>query len=518
MRRERLLALLGCFVGLACGGSEVPNLPPAAALAVIPVETQVSVPVSFDASSSTDPDGRIASYRFLFGDGSPAIVTAAPVVEHAFARMGYYQVTVVVTDDDGAEGRATAAVTVREDMPPPGCLGDDECRPSEHCLEGRCVPAVGCGKNQPPCLPPLECQGPDDVCRCPGGGAQCGDACVDLSTDLAHCGFCGRACMPGQECRDGRCLGMPTCRDGLTLCPDGSCVDTKADPNNCGFCGNVCPDDAQCIESRCQSLCLPGLTWCPDGSCTDLSSDPSNCGFCGNLCPAGQCFAYMCQTDPPGTVYEVLPRPPFERITGMTTLGDTFYLMTGRRFVEFDPYSGAMFGNWFIENQTMRRALGLAGDEFGGQLLTSAYDRFSPFSDEDIEGYFPYDETAIYSAPGIGGPIAETGGDTYYIYENTAQMLLTFSPTTGVLDGRPVSGASFGDRFTDAAIDGYGGLWLVRPNTPGVAGPLMRKLDITTATFTLDVMPPDPDGIGGIVLVGGRLWGAGRNAVYIMAP
>src|SRR3990172_6351333 len=97
-------------------------------------------------------------------------------------------------------------------------------------------------------------------------------------------------------------------------------------------------------------------------------------------------------------------------------------------------------------------------------------------------------------------------------------MLLTFSPTTGVLDGRPVSGASFGDRFTDAAIDGYGGLWLVRPNTPGVAGPLMRKLDITTATFTLDVMPPDPDGIGGIVLVGGRLWGAGRNAVYIMAP
>src|SRR5262249_57672052 len=55
-----------------------PDAPPTAQLAV----TQVASPpltVSADGSASTDSDATpIATYRFTFGDGSPAVTTTAP--------------------------------------------------------------------------------------------------------------------------------------------------------------------------------------------------------------------------------------------------------------------------------------------------------------------------------------------------------------------------------------------------------------------------------------------------------
>jgi 6-phosphogluconolactonase (cycloisomerase 2 family) len=55
---------------------------------------------SFDASDSTDPDGRVARYRWDFGDGTTR-TTTEPRTTHRYPRAGTFQPTLVVTDGEG---------------------------------------------------------------------------------------------------------------------------------------------------------------------------------------------------------------------------------------------------------------------------------------------------------------------------------------------------------------------------------------------------------------------------------
>jgi PKD repeat protein len=89
-----------------------------AALAASPELT-----VSADGSASTDTDGTpIASYRFDFGDGTPAVITTAPTVtaQHTYAAAGVYTVTLTATDTGGyTSAAATASIAVNPpDVPP----------------------------------------------------------------------------------------------------------------------------------------------------------------------------------------------------------------------------------------------------------------------------------------------------------------------------------------------------------------------------------------------------------------
>jgi PKD repeat protein len=65
----------------------------------------------FDGTGSHDPDGSIVSYAWDFGDGSQSTL-ATPA--HTFAGPGTYDVTLVVTDDDGATASAEESVLVEE--------------------------------------------------------------------------------------------------------------------------------------------------------------------------------------------------------------------------------------------------------------------------------------------------------------------------------------------------------------------------------------------------------------------
>ena len=84
-------------------GSITLDSAPVAALTV----TQLATPlltVRADAAASTDTDATpIASYRFDFGDGTPAVVTTVPTAaaQHSYTLPGTYEVSVVVTDTQG---------------------------------------------------------------------------------------------------------------------------------------------------------------------------------------------------------------------------------------------------------------------------------------------------------------------------------------------------------------------------------------------------------------------------------
>jgi len=63
---------------------------------------------NFDASTSTDPDGRIARYLWDFGDGTNQ-TTVEPQTTHVYSRPGRFRVNLVVIDDEGC---STALISV----------------------------------------------------------------------------------------------------------------------------------------------------------------------------------------------------------------------------------------------------------------------------------------------------------------------------------------------------------------------------------------------------------------------
>ena len=67
--------------------------------------------VAFDATASTDSDGKIVSYGWDFGDGSTD-TTATPT--HRYAAAGSYPVVLTVTDNDGATDTFTETVVATD--------------------------------------------------------------------------------------------------------------------------------------------------------------------------------------------------------------------------------------------------------------------------------------------------------------------------------------------------------------------------------------------------------------------
>lgn len=75
--------------------------------------TTPGTPVTFNASRSVDPEGGPLTIVWQFGDGGNA---TGPIVDHAYAAPGTYQVNVTVTDSGGAS--RSAQVTVRVEPGP----------------------------------------------------------------------------------------------------------------------------------------------------------------------------------------------------------------------------------------------------------------------------------------------------------------------------------------------------------------------------------------------------------------
>jgi hypothetical protein len=84
---------------------------PVSSLAFSPGNPKAGESVLFDGSGSYDPDGKINSYDWSFGDSSRA-TTSQPLVNHAYQKAGVFNVTLAVTDDDGFSKNATVSLVI----------------------------------------------------------------------------------------------------------------------------------------------------------------------------------------------------------------------------------------------------------------------------------------------------------------------------------------------------------------------------------------------------------------------
>ncbi|MFN2544183.1 MAG: PKD domain-containing protein [Actinomycetota bacterium] len=91
-----------------------PNTAPTASLTATPTSGKTPLPVSFDASGSSDPDSgdSVGSFTFRFGDGTPPVTQATPTVSHTYLDPGVFHASVLVRDQKGLQSTAASVVDI----------------------------------------------------------------------------------------------------------------------------------------------------------------------------------------------------------------------------------------------------------------------------------------------------------------------------------------------------------------------------------------------------------------------
>lgn len=111
MRKERLtlLAFLILSLTLFLSGCGFLAQAPNASFSADPSSGKAPLDVSFDASSSSDPDGYITSYEWDFGDGETGKYF---LTSHTFESTGNYTVSLTVYDGEGASDTTSKQISV----------------------------------------------------------------------------------------------------------------------------------------------------------------------------------------------------------------------------------------------------------------------------------------------------------------------------------------------------------------------------------------------------------------------
>jgi len=106
-----VMFLVGCNGNGGPAPPTTPNQSPAASFTANPTSGVVPLEVTFNASSSSDPDGSITSYAWDFKDGATG---SGQTINHTFNSIGSYNVLLAVTDNEGATDSTTKTITVTE--------------------------------------------------------------------------------------------------------------------------------------------------------------------------------------------------------------------------------------------------------------------------------------------------------------------------------------------------------------------------------------------------------------------
>ena len=197
-----------------------------------------------------------------------------------------------------------------------GCAGG-------HCTSCGLIGQTCCGADAgSPCVNSAACV--SGHCSCQSPRTACGDVCVNLTNDPAHCNSCSTSCMTAHVAT-AACNsvgGTPTCQivtcePGFASCnllwQDGCNYHTAVDPLNCNSCGHVCPaassglpnEIPSCSNGVCGLECAAGWADCdsnPANGCeTNTYISASYCGLggvsgCGCACPLpSHCGFGSCQ-------------------------------------------------------------------------------------------------------------------------------------------------------------------------------------------------------------------------------
>jgi PKD repeat protein/subtilisin family serine protease len=94
------------------------NQSPVARFTFSPQNPIVNQTVTFDASSSSDPDGQIIRYQWDF-DGDGRVDATGVTVQTSFSRAGSTRVTLTVTDNGNRTNSTSQTITVSQTPPPP---------------------------------------------------------------------------------------------------------------------------------------------------------------------------------------------------------------------------------------------------------------------------------------------------------------------------------------------------------------------------------------------------------------
>ena len=107
MRAKRFATLLFAFAAVSF--AVVANTTPVASFTAYRLPNAAGAAVLLDASASTDPDGQIVSYRWVFGDGTSGSGIEA---EHTFPNVDRYDVRLLTIDDGGSWHMITQTINV----------------------------------------------------------------------------------------------------------------------------------------------------------------------------------------------------------------------------------------------------------------------------------------------------------------------------------------------------------------------------------------------------------------------
>ncbi len=88
-----------------------PNVLPIAVATATPSSGVAPLAVTLGSAGSSDPDGTISSYNWIFGDGTTG---SGATVSHTYANPGNYTATLTVTDNRGGTATASVAIAVTQ--------------------------------------------------------------------------------------------------------------------------------------------------------------------------------------------------------------------------------------------------------------------------------------------------------------------------------------------------------------------------------------------------------------------
>jgi sugar lactone lactonase YvrE len=100
---------------------KISNALPTAVMRASVTQGLAPIEVHFDASGSSDSDGRITSYRWRFGSGAFG-TDAGPRISQFFSSPGEYTAGLLVTDDSGVSASAALTITIGPELVPGGLV------------------------------------------------------------------------------------------------------------------------------------------------------------------------------------------------------------------------------------------------------------------------------------------------------------------------------------------------------------------------------------------------------------